>query len=289
MEHRMNFATVSQLYQQFQVLTSYHEKIHFFDQHLGLLPFDPPPFDPALPWLVGSSPSFNLLDLFLLEVDRRKNFYKKTFTYEDQTFTFSVNPFSKNQRITLNQFILNKFLNGLVVWKRQVAKQATLLSVWEQQLDSANGLLTRIRELASEKNEQAMHTKFLQVFLKGYVDKNMHEQVVNRRKRFVELFLYAQGLLYSQYMEAVQKKILVLKGHQQVASPLLNQKLKVMEKLGLFSFLKTMLRNEIRSKTQLVREIHFLLSDSKSLPTSDENVLIENFLFSTVQFSNDKK
>lgn len=276
----MNLAMASHLQEQFQALSSYQEKVHFFDRHWRLLPFDPPPFDPNLSWLFDPKPSFNLLDLFLLEIDRRKNFYTKTWVVENQTFTFSINPFSKNQRIALNQAILNKFLNLFATWERQAVKQAVLLSMWEQHFEQANTTLNRIRGMAAEKSEHhAMQIKFLQVFLKGYADKTVHEHVLNRRKRFVELFLYAQGLLYAQYMELLQKKIAALKSHQRSTPLLLDQKLKVMEKLGFFNFLKTILRNEKRNKNQLIKEIHFLLSDSKTLPTNDENLLIENFLF----------
>ena len=289
MEHRMNFTRVQQLHQQFQALTTYHERVQFFDHQLGLLPFDAPPFDPALPWLFDSAPAFNLLDLFLLEIDRRKNFYVKTFKFETDVFTFSINPFSKNHRITLNQFILHKFFSAFSTWEQQAARQINFFLTAEQKIKEANHILIRLREMASEKSVQPIHAKFLQVFLKGYADKTAQEQVLNRRKRFVELYLYGQGLLYAQYIELLQKKISDLKNRQQAAPPLLNQKLKVMEKLGFFDFLKATLGNEQRAKSRLIKEIHFLLSGSKSLPSNDENLLIENFLFTGKKHGNVNK
>lgn len=292
MEQRTDFALVAELYQEFQTINSYQEKVHFFDLHWGIIPFTPPPFDPELTWLFAHNSTFDLISLFLLEQDRRKNYYVKTFNHAAQTITFSINPFSKNHRIVLNKYIITKFLNTFAIWEKHERKSSPEVHVaaeWRAKLEKAEKTLHLLREKIAEKTAVPMHAKFRQVFFKGFTDKILNEDVLTRRKRFVELFLYAQGLLYAQYMDLLKKKAKQFETQPATIQPHLSKKLQVMEKMGFFSFLKTELYKEKRSKNQLIKEIYFLLSAHRSLPTKDENSLIENFLFADRRSANTGK
>ncbi|WP_162945022.1 hypothetical protein [Flavisolibacter nicotianae] len=149
---------------------------------------------------------------------------------------------------------------------------------WKDKLENANKTLRLLRDKIAENTDQPMQARFLHVFFKGYADKILNEEVISKRKRFVELFLYAQGLLYAQYLDLLEKKAKHCEAPPASVHSLLSKKLQVMEKMGFFSFLKTELHKKNGNKNQLVKEIYFLLSAHRSLPTKDENILIENFL-----------
>lgn len=282
MENGMDFSLVSNLHQEFKALTSYQEKVQFFDMHWGVVPFTPPLFDPELTWFFTSNTSFDLFSLFVREQDRRQNPYVKTFGSPQCRLTFSINPLSKNQRITLNQFIITKFLDPPDESGKNPGRPFLQLSDFaasEQMLDNANKTLTRLRKMIVEKNSQQMNAKFVQVFFKGYKDKSLQVEVISKRKRFIELFLYAQGLRYAQFMDLLEKKLEERQSKQAPRTLLLRQKLHMMEKMGLLNFLKIELQKEKRNKNLLIKNIYLLLSDYTCLPTRDENLLIESYLF----------
>ncbi len=97
-------------HQKFLSLKLYEHRLLFFDTYFGILPFDFPPFDPALGILFVPEMTTRIIELN--EKERKGgNLLSERFMVNKMTYDFDIIPETTNRQF-LNDFILSKFLKG---------------------------------------------------------------------------------------------------------------------------------------------------------------------------------
>jgi hypothetical protein len=187
-------------------LTNYKDKINFFDQHFGVLPFRYPSFHPKLNYLFIPEELSNLSTLY--EKEKRGNdLLVRKFSFKETLYVFDISPDAINRQI-LNKFIIDKFLMEDSAFIKQIKKMQDLgrrnKPLIETYLNEAIGLINFITFQKNDSKERSYRNQFMNVFFEGYNDsaKNSIKQFA-LKKKFIELYLYAQGILFDKYIKAL--------------------------------------------------------------------------------------
>lgn len=257
------------LLQQFQALATYGEKVQFYDQHFDLLPLHFDYFDAQLNWFHLSIKTSELVSAFNAEMDRTKNFYQKTFLEENQVIVFDIHPQTQQQRVFLNQFIMEKYLRSKEEFKEIILKDTDLtLGALEKKRDHANQTICWVMQKLQEGPLQSMRMKFLNLFYKSYAEFYGNDQLMKIRRKFVELYLYSQGLLYARYIEALTQEIEHLKTIPAAPKVLsFKEKYALLEQLGVIHLIKKKCNlKDKEKKSQLLTELICSLLSDKQTP-----------------------
>lgn len=257
-----------QLLPPFQALNSYAEKVQFYDQHFDLLPHQLDFFDAQLNWFHISIKTSELVSAFNLEMDRTKNLYRKTFVEGAIQAVFDVLPQTRQQRIFLNQYIMEKHLRSKEEFREVILSSAPLtLAVLEQKRDQANQTIRWVMQKIQEGPLQTMRMKFLNLFYKGYAEFYGNEHLMQIRRKFIELYLYSQGVLFARYIEILSEEINRLKAITSAPkSYSLKEKYALLEQLGVINLIKKKCRikNEDQRSQILTEMICALISESQA-------------------------
>jgi hypothetical protein len=214
------------LYNQFQQLYKYKERIAFYDRHFGILPFDFPFFDEKLPILFD--------DAVVQELKRIRDMEKlntvntkdpntkisntKVFTFKKSLYTFSVKP-NTGVAKHYNEFILLKFITVNLSHSQQLKDTSYLFFSQQNEIKimycNAMKNLERIDEKLYKRYDTSIERSFLKVFMQGVIDFNNKSLKISKTKRkFIELYLYAQGILFAQYIQMLERLMELNKNEQ---------------------------------------------------------------------------
>lgn len=197
---------IIRLHQEFKQLRTYKEKVEFFDQHFGCLTHAYPEFDPELKFLFQQEEFDAITDLF--EKERRKAIIlNKRYEIDGKMYLFNATPVNSNT-VILNDYILYRFINNDKQFKSQL-HEAELKSatnqpqIWEAWVNALNKIESIDNKLSGGE-ERGLRYRFMNVFINGYRDKEqgLLKKFFNRKK-FIELYLYAQGVLFRQYFQQI--------------------------------------------------------------------------------------
>jgi hypothetical protein len=227
-------------YTRFSTL-DYQEKVRLFDKLFGLVPFDFPVADLECLWFTNEIKYNRLVEYFNLE-NRNKHIYKRTIRSKNKDVVFDVRPLSKPHRIFFNQYVVSGFLAA----KDELAKQ---ILVESKRADSASQYLEEKQEHLLSVVDWARHTvnepktclrhQFLRIFLNGFrAYQNVNDELVKTRRKFVELFLYSQGLLLAGQIDELQKRIDRLQSRKGKTGMNPLQKILLLHELGVIELLQ---------------------------------------------------
>ncbi len=235
------------LYNKFKSLKDYRDRLSYFDKHFGILPFKFPDFNPSLDLFLTGAGVQLLNDLHIRE---RTSAYKPTrvFSTGDNEFTISVVPINSNRQ-AYNAYLLNNFLvkDGSF---QQVEKKIRMMGIksslmLEKRHQEAIQKLQYIELIVKDISERSNRRMFMTVFYEGYNDSALKSvKYFYYKKRNLELYLYAQGILFRKYIELLSEQhilaktageITTLRKDQKIS---LTEKLKILKDLGIIELIK---------------------------------------------------
>ena len=195
---------IIRLHLEFKQLKTYKEKVEFFDQHFGCLSHAYPEFDPELKFLFEQKEFDAVTEIF--EKERRKAIIlDKRYEIDGKVYIFNATPVNSNT-VVLNDYILYKFINNDKQFESELKNleekaESNQAQVWERWLNALNRIDSIENKLAGTE-ERGLRYRFMNVFINGYRDKEkgLLKKFFNRKK-FIELYLYAQGVLFRQYFQ----------------------------------------------------------------------------------------
>lgn len=195
------------LYLEYKTLKRYVEKLMFFDLHFELIPFSFPAFDPELLFFFENEKIASLTAIYKGE---RNNpaLSEARFSF-DADYRFCIKPTNSNSSI-YSTYILSKFLSAIPDFEKLIRQQESGIAVDNPYdrpvLEKANRIINQIEYKLKNEYDKSLTQHCMAVFFKGFTD-SFAEQVTipDKKRKFIELYLYAQGILYAKYLEAVRK------------------------------------------------------------------------------------
>jgi hypothetical protein len=225
---------------EFKRLKKYTDKLIFFDRLFGIIPFSFPDFDPQLRYFFQKEKMTELSDIFRKERNN-PGLNEKKFSFAED-FVFNIRPANSNSA-TYSNYILSSFLSRTPVFKEWIRQRKTADKPVEFFLDEANGLINRIENALQNEQEKGFNFQCMAVFYKGFYDAFSNQvNLPGKKRKFIELYLYAQGIIYANYINSLKTAL------QQSRNPVelqrsscldLPGKLGLMQELGIIEFLKS--------------------------------------------------
>ena len=191
------------LHREFSALKKYIEKLSFFNTAFNIIPFSFPDFDPQLRYLFEKEKTDVLIDIFRNERNN-PGLMRKNFIFREN-FVFNIKPANSNSAIYSN-YILSLFLSGapdFSVLKNEILKKEKSN---DHLLEEANGLINKIEYRLRYAYDKSLEIQCMSVFHVGFSDRfsnNIHFPF--KKRKFIELFLYAQGVIYADYISVLKK------------------------------------------------------------------------------------
>lgn len=196
------------LHHEFNMIKKYIDKLSFYDRHFGIIPFTFPDFDPLLSIFFDDDKTNILIGIFKQE---RNNpaLTEKLFSYK-KDYRFSIRPANSNNSLYSN-YILSRFLSEA---RRPESffhdpKEGSTGEPHNPKgsLVKANDLLNSIEYQLLHEYDKSLKLHFMTVFYKGLYDAFISRIVLpDKKRKFIELYLYALGILYGQYLCALRKQ-----------------------------------------------------------------------------------
>jgi hypothetical protein len=270
------FENILVWHKRFQEL-DYQKRVIFFDQHFSIFPFEFPFFDIEASWYNNEIKSTSFLNIFHNET-RNKNLYEKIFSVQDQQYKFDIRPLSLLDRIYLNHFILSRFLEAKEVILQNLLADLdnaeNPLKFLEARIHQLNSIVEWAKHIHQSSHNLSLRVKLLGIFLNGYNAFHFgNENRITNRRKYIELFLYAQGLMLAEHLTELQKRLENKKNEEnQPYSLSLPLKIVLMEQLGILQLLKTNFEtNKGRSDSMQLSQLISLITSEN--PKNHESIL----------------
>jgi hypothetical protein len=228
------------LYSEFKSHKKYSAKLAFFDHLFGIIPIPFPDFDPQLRFFFQKEKTDELAEIFKKERNN-PGLTERKFSFGD-TIVFNIKPANSNSAAYSN-YILSSFLSRSPVFEEWVFLNQSAEKPLEFLLDEANGIINRTEYCLQNEYDKSFRLQCMAVFFKGFYDAFCNRvNLPDKKRKFIELYLYAQGIIYSNYIRFL-KKTLENSNHladiQNPANLDLQGKLELLNDLGIIEFLRT--------------------------------------------------
>jgi hypothetical protein len=224
---------------EFMGLKKYADKLIFFDHLFGIIPFPFPAFDSELTFLFQKEKTQELADIYKKERNNR-SLTEKKFSYRED-YVFNIRPANSNSAVYSN-YILSSFLLRAPQFTELINQKKTGEKPVEVLLDQANGCINEIELRLQYSLDKSFGLQCMAVFYKGFYDAFGHRAYgPGKKRKFIELYLYAQGIIYSNYISSL--KTALQQGRYPTEPEIAGQldfsgKFNLMEELGIIDFLK---------------------------------------------------
>jgi hypothetical protein len=231
---------IRQLHSEYRSLKKYVDRLSFFDKQFGIIPFPFPDFDPELGILFQKEKTADLTLIFRNERNNPSLTEKKFSFTED--FVFNIRPANSNSSVYSN-YILSIFLNrepDFELWIRRKIIEGRSV---ELLLEDANEKVNHIENCLENEYDKSFRLQCMSVFYKGFfVAFSNQIHAPGKKRKFIELYLFAQGMIYAKYIRSL--KNILLKSRTPVelqnADGLdLPAKLQLMQEMGMIDLLRT--------------------------------------------------
>ncbi|HEV3222921.1 MAG TPA: hypothetical protein VGZ90_08590 [Puia sp.] len=231
---------VRALYSEFKSHKKYADKLAFFDQLFGIIPFSFPDFDPSLRFFFQKEKTDELAEIFKNERNNPGLTERKFFFGE--TLTFNIKPANSNSAAYSN-YILSSFLSRSPVFEELIRQNISNDRSVEFLLDEANGIINKIEYCLFNEYDKSFKLQCMSVFFKGFFDAFSNRvNLPGKKRKFIELYLYAQGIIYSNYLATLKRTLLAdFLSPVDLKKPVyldLPGKLDLLNELGIIDFLR---------------------------------------------------
>ncbi len=229
---------IRNLHSEFKSHKKYAGKLAFFDRLFGIIPFCYPDFDPRLGFLIQKEKIDNLYALYKKERNN-PDLTEKKFSF-GETFVFNIKPANSNSSI-YNQYLLASFLSRQPRFDDWLRQQISDGKSIEYFLEESNGMLNTIECCLKYDNDKSFRLQCMSIFYKGFYDSfSGRLNMADKKRKFTELYLYAQGIIYSRYTGFLKTEF--RKSHYPVElkttrSHGLEDKIALLFELGIIDFL----------------------------------------------------
>jgi hypothetical protein len=224
---------------EFKSHKKYAEKLIFFDHIFGIIPFSFPDFDPDLQFFFQKEKTDELVTIFRNERNNPGLTEKKFFFGED--FVFNIKPANSNSAAYSN-YILSRFLSRRPVFEEWIRENQSAEKPVEFMLNEANRIVNKIEYCLQNEYDKSFKLQCMSVFYKGFYDAfGNRVNLPDKKRKFIELYLYAQGIIYSKYVSSLKTALqdfLHPAGLQKSTHPDQAGKLELLNELGIIDFLR---------------------------------------------------
>ncbi len=242
----------NKLRREFNDLTNYYDKLTFYADHFSIIPNDFPVFNPQLDIFLKEEHFKELLAISQKERMKNATLIKRIDLPNGRGVIFNAAPTTKNRQL-LNEFIIGQFIAQDAGFKNVMSK-IDQLDIADREIindirNSAKSLLCLISHKLSGNYETSFRNQFLHIFYTGYKDYELN--VIKRfsiKRKLIELYIYAQGILFAKYVEAVNHKMFV---EAKLDKPSLKNRINLFYKLGIIDHL----RRKLHSEQKLIESI----------------------------------
>ena len=192
------------LHTQFVSMKRYLDRLAFFDRHFGIIPFSFPPFDPELPYFFEADKTAALVE-FMKKERNNPELSERSFRFGD-SYRFSIKPINSNNPL-YSTYILCKFLVAAPGADEYLDKP--LLRQDSKMLDDGNRIINFIEYKLQNEYDKSPKIHFMTVFYRGFSDAFLQKvRLPDKKRKFIELYLYAQGILYAKYLAILKSRVI---------------------------------------------------------------------------------
>jgi hypothetical protein len=227
------------LYSEFRSHKKYTDKLAFFDKNFGIIPFPFPDFDPLLGYFFQDEKA-NLLNAIYKKERNNPGLTEKKFSFREN-FVFSIKPANSNSA-AYSSFILSRFLARAPEFEEWIRFRSSPDKPADALLDEANGLVNQIEYRLQFEYDKSFKLQCMSVFFKGFYDAFCKRaNLPGKKRKFIELYLYAQGIIYAHYIRSLKAWMLKSRCPEEVSPPSsldFSGKLFLLKELGILEFLK---------------------------------------------------
>ena len=231
---------VRQLHSEFRNLKKYVDKLSFFDRLFGIVPFSFPDFDPQLGFLFQKEKTEMLSEIFRKERNN-PSLTEKKFSFGEH-FVFNIKPANSNSSV-YSHYILSIFLERAPVFEDWIRQKKSSEKPIEFLLEEANENMNRIENCLEHDYDKSFRLQCMSVFYKGFfVAFTNRGHAPDKKRKFTELYLYAQGMIYANYIASLKTALQKSRNPVDLHKPAsldLAGKLELMQELGIIDFLRT--------------------------------------------------
>src|SRR5664279_78327 len=239
----MSFFSENQIrkrHAEFMGLKKYADKLIFFDHLFGIIPFPFPDFDPELAFLFQKEKMEELTAIYKKERNNR-GLTEKKFSYRED-FIFNIRPANSNSAVYSN-YILSSFLLRAPEFAEWINQNKSAEKPVDYLLDQANGFVNDIEYRLQCKRDKSFSLQCMAVFYKGFYDAFSNRVYgPGKKRKFIELFLYAQGIIYSNYISSLKTAFQLFHYPADIQIPQhldLSGQLNLLQELGIVDFLRS--------------------------------------------------
>ena len=229
---------IRSLYSEFKSLKKYVEKLAFFDRWFGIIPFVFPEFDPRLRFFFEREKTEELIDIFKKERNNPGLTVKK-FQY-NEIIAFNIKPANSNSS-AYSHFILSCFLTRKPSFEEWINQNRSADKTVEDLLDEANSVVNSIEINLQNEYDKSFKLQCMSVFYRGFYDAfTRHLNGPGKKRKFIELYLYAQGMIYADFISSLKTAMRTASHPEDVKIPVpldLAGKMNLMHDLGILDFL----------------------------------------------------
>lgn len=207
---RLSKTQLIDLLKEFKAL-DYLGKVELFDKKFGLIPYKFPDYDIEASWFSNELKCASLSAAFSQE-GRDRQQLQKDIKVGLTTASFDIRPLTKKQRIAFNQYCISSMLAKKEILDKHVKaeyeKAVNKRKFVEAKIDQLSTIINWVQYAFKKHPENALRVKFLQIFYNGFLayNKGNNSQIMIRRK-FVELYLYSQGMLLAAHYQEIQSRL----------------------------------------------------------------------------------
>ena len=185
------------------VQENYRSRLALFDQLFGLIPFKFPEFDPKISWYSDTDAFDNLVFLFSDERSKGRSLFERKIEAADEHLHFQVFPVQKTERNAFHDFVLNKFISEKTSIEKKAELQLSCIPNVQEEIKAKMNVIEKTLQwmfTTLKKNSPSLKNKFLQIVYNGTLASGVElNSRFNMRRKFIELYLYTQGLLIADH------------------------------------------------------------------------------------------
>ena len=227
-------------YSEFKSHKKYADKLALFDRLFGIIPVSFPEFDSHLRFFFEKEKTEELAEIYKNERNN-PGLTERKFLF-GEIFVFNIKPANSNNAAYSN-YILSSFLSRQPVFEEWIRQNKSDEHSIEFLLDEANGIINKIEYYLQSEYDKSFRLQCISVFYKGFYDAfSGRVNLPDKKRKFIELYLYAQGIIYCNYIRSLKWAM----QHPDVSVDLqetqnldLQGKLDLMNDLGIIDFLRT--------------------------------------------------
>jgi hypothetical protein len=230
---------IRDLHSEFKNHKKYAAKLAFFDKYFGIIPFPFPDFDPQLSLFFQDEKTSTLISIFKMERNN-PGLTEKKFSFRED-FVFNIKPTNSNSA-AYSSFILSRFLARAPAFDKWILDREKEGTPVEELLDQANGMVNKIEYRLQYEYDKSFHLQCMSVFYKGFYDAFCKQaNLPGKKRKFIELYLYAQGIIYTHYIRSLKTALAKSRNPAEISDTKtldFSGKLALLSDLGILDFLK---------------------------------------------------